>query len=97
MNRKGILSKPRRPSLDSQETNPLLTAYCDHFHVASENTSAGGSAVDGTTLRRNEQDGKNIVHKSSLHVPSEYSTAGDNGETYDNVPKDKRQLGQVAT
>ena len=95
MNRKGVLSEPRRPSPDSQETSPLLTAYCDHFHVASGNT--GGSAVDGTALRRNEQDGKNIAYKTSLHVPSKNSMVGDNGETYDNVPKDKRQLGQVTS
>ena len=92
----------RRPSPDtSQETSPLLTAYCDRFPVASESENTGGSAVDDGTvaLHRNEQDGKNITHKSSLHVPSEYSIAGDNSETYasDNVPKDKRQLGQVTT
>ena len=97
MNRKGVLSEPRGPSPDSQETSPLLTAYCDDFpgHVASANT--GGSAADGTALRRNNQDGKKIVHKTSLHVLSECTMAGDNGETYDNVPKDKRQLGQVST
>jgi hypothetical protein len=58
MNRKGV-SEPRGPRPDSQETSPLLTAYCEHFHVASENT--GGSAVDGAALRRNEEDGKNIL------------------------------------
>lgn len=61
MNRRGanVLSEPRapRPPADSQETSPLLTAYQDHFHVASENI--GGSAADGTALHRDEQDGKN--------------------------------------
>ena len=95
MNRRGVLSEPRRPSPDNQETSPLLTAYCDHFHVASEYT--GGSALDGAALHRNEQDGKNVVHKTSLHVLNDYSIAGDDGETYDNVPKNKRQLGQVTT
>ena len=64
MNRKGALSEPPGPRTDSQETSPLLTAYCDHFYT--ENT--GGSAVDGAALHRNEQDGKNIVHKTTLHV-----------------------------
>ena len=72
MNRKGVLSESRGPRSDSQETTPLLTAYC-----ASENT--GGSAVDGTALHRNEQDGKNIVHKTSLPVLSEYSIQGITG------------------
>ena len=92
MNRKGVRSEPRPDH--SQETSPLLTAYCDHFHVVSEYT--GGSAVDGTALHRHEQDGKNIFHKTS--TCSEWIlNAGDNGETYDNVPKNKRQLGQVTT
>ena len=68
MNRKGVLSEPHGPRPDSQETSPLLNTYSDHFHVASHSENAGGSAVDGAALRRNEQDGKNIVHKSSLHV-----------------------------
>ena len=89
MNRKGVL-EPRGPRTNSQETTPLLTAYSH-----TENT--GGSKVDGTALHRNEQDSKNIVHKTSLHFLSEYSMVGDNGETYDNEPKDKRQLGQVTT
>jgi hypothetical protein len=67
MNRRGVLSEPRapRPLVDSQETSPLLTAYQDHFHVASE---GGGSAVDGTAVHRSEQDGKNIQvdHKIAL-------------------------------
>ena len=71
MNRKGVLSEPRDPRSDSQETSPLLTTHYDHFHT--ENT--GGSAVDGAALHRNEQDG-NIVHKTSLHVLSEYSMQG---------------------
>ena len=91
MNRKGVPSEPRGPCPDSQETSPLLNAYS---HVPSHTENA----VDGAALRRNEQEGKNVVHRSSLHVPIEYSMAGDsNGETYDNVPKDKRQLGQVTT
>ena len=90
MNRKGVLSEPRGPRPDSQETTPLLNAYSDHVSTHTEN------AVDGAALRRNEQEGKNIIHKFS-HVPSEYSMTGDNGEMYDNVPKDKRQLGQVTT
>ena len=49
MNRKGVL-EPRDPHTDSQETTPLLTAY-------SHTENAGGSAVDGTALHRNEQDG----------------------------------------
>jgi hypothetical protein len=60
MNRKGVL-EPSGPRTDSQETTPLLNAYSH-----TENT--GGSAVDGTALHRNEQDGKNIVHENSLHV-----------------------------
>jgi hypothetical protein len=72
MNRKGVLSEsePRapRPLADSQETSPLLTAYQEHFHVASGNT--GGSAVDGTALHRNEQDGRYIQvnHNISMNV-----------------------------
>ena len=73
MNRKGVLSDPRP---DSQETSPLLNAYSDVASVASpvnENTGLGGSApVDGAALRRNEQDGKNIVRKTSLHVLGKY-------------------------
>ena len=72
MIRKGVLSEPRGPRPDSQETSPLLTAYYDHFHT--ENT--GGSAVDGAALHRDEHDGKSIVHKTSLHVLSEYSMQG---------------------
>ena len=94
MNRKGVPSEPRGPHPDSQETSPLLNAYSDHSHVLTH----AENAVDDAALRRNEQEGKNIVHRSSLHLPIEYSMAGDsNGETYDNVPKDKRQLGQVTT
>ena len=91
MNRKDVL-EPRGPRTDSQETTPLLT---DYSHT--ENT--GGSAVDGSALHRNEQDGKNIplFTKTSLHVLSECSITGDHGETYDNVPKGKRQIGQVIT
>ena len=58
MNRKGVL-EPRGPHTDNQETTPLLTVY-----LHTEN--AGESAVDGTAERRNEQDGKNIVHKTSM-------------------------------
>jgi hypothetical protein len=79
MNTKGVLSEPRGPRPDSQETSPLLNAYSDDFHVASaasHNENTGGSAVDGAALRRNEQDGKNIVHKTSLHVLGESSMQG---------------------
>ena len=70
MDRKDVLAEPCGSHPDtSPETRALLTAYCDHFHT--ENT--GGSAVDGAALHRNEQDGKNIVHKTSLHFLSEYS------------------------
>ena len=73
MNRKGVLSDPRP---DSQETSPLLNAYSDVASV-NENTGLGGSApVDGAALRRNEQDGKNIVRKTSLHVLGKYSMQG---------------------
>ena len=62
MDRKGVLSERLNSCPDtSQETSPLLTVYCDHFHSDSENT--GGSAVDGVALHRNEQGGKNIVHR----------------------------------
>ena len=60
MNRKGVLSEPRGPRPDSQETSPLLTAYY-----------TGGSG-DGAALHRNKQDGKNIVHRISLHILSEH-------------------------
>ena len=72
MDRK-VPSEPRglRPDT-SRETSPLLTVYYDDFHT--QNT--GGSAADGVALHRNEQDGKNIVHKTSLHVPSKYSMQG---------------------
>ena len=64
MNRKGVLSDPRRLHPDSQETSPLLNTYCDHIHVASHTENTGGSAaVDGAALHRNEQNGKHIVHK----------------------------------
>jgi hypothetical protein len=66
MNRKGVLFEPRGPRTDSQETSPLLTAYYEHFYVPSRTENIGGSAVDGAALRRNEQDGKNIVPKTSL-------------------------------
>ena len=59
MDRKGVPSEPHVPRSNSPETDPLLSAYCD---VASHSEIAGGSAVDGVALRRNEQDGKNIVH-----------------------------------
>ena len=76
MNRKGVLSDP---SPDSQETSPLLNAYSDVASVASpvnENTGLGGSAVDGAALSRNEQDGKNIVRKTSPHVLGKYTMQG---------------------
>ena len=66
------LPGPRSTRTDTQESAPLLTAYDDHIASHTENTSSGGSALDGAALRRNEQDGKNIVHKLSLHGLSEY-------------------------
>ena len=52
--------------------------------------------MDGTVLYRNEQDGKKTLFtKFHCNVLSDFSMAGNNGETYDNVPKGKRQLGQV--
>jgi hypothetical protein len=33
------------------------------------------------------------LQNNALHVLNKYSTTGDSGETYDNVPKDRRQLG----
>jgi hypothetical protein len=75
MNRNGVLSDPRP---DSQETSPLLNAYSDHLALAAspltENTGLGGSALDGAALHRNEQDGKNIVRKTSLLDLGEYQT-----------------------
>ena len=86
MNRKGLL-EPRGPRKGSQETTPLLTTYSH-----TENT--GGSAVDGIILYRNEQDGKKTLFaKFHFNVLSDFLMAGNNGETYDNVPKGKRQLG----
>ena len=95
MNKKDVLSEPpsRGPRPDSQETSPLLNAYSDLDHVPTHTENA----EDGAALRRNEHDGKNIVHKSHYLFLSEYTMTGDNGEMFDNVPKDKRQLGQVTT
>ena len=74
---------------DSHETSPLLTV---DDHIASHNENPEGSAVDDAVLGRNEQDGESIVTKLQTYTESMFN-AVDNGETYDNVPKDKRQLG----
>jgi hypothetical protein len=37
------------------ESSPLLTVD-DHLRVASHTENAGGSAINGDALRRNEQD-----------------------------------------
>ena len=68
---KGKLSESRGPGTDTQESVFLLTAYDDH--VASHTENTGGSGLDCAAIRRNEQDGENIVHKPSPHVLIEYS------------------------
>ena len=73
MNGKDVLSEPHGPRPDTQETSPFLTANDDHFYLTSHNENTGGSAVNVAAIRRNEQEGKIIVHKSSLHVLIEYS------------------------
>ena len=70
-------------SEDSQETSPLLTF---------DDENAGPSAVDGAALSRNDRDGEHCLHNHYLDV-LDVDITGDNGETYDNVPKNKRQLG----
>ena len=68
MNKKDVLSEPRGPGPrpDSQETSPLLNAYSDLVHVPTHTENP--LAEDSAALRRNEHDGKNIIHKFSLHV-----------------------------
>ena len=54
--------------LDSQETTSLL-AQVEGTHVASHTENAGGSAVDGAALRRNEEDGEpGSIQNLSPHV-----------------------------
>jgi len=52
------------------ESSPLLTVD-DHLHVASHAENAGGSAIDGDALRRNEQD-RGFAMFTQLYTYSEW-------------------------
>ena len=75
-------------SSQPEESNPLLLTS------TNDENGSGASAVDGAALRRNESHGEHTFPKKKKHVLSEIFNTGDHGETYDNVPKERRQLGQ---
>ncbi|PPR03657.1 hypothetical protein CVT24_007771 [Panaeolus cyanescens] len=75
--------------LDVGESAPLLE------QDSSENI-VGGSAVDGVAISRSQANGEQIQnsYRSSKSTDARLgTTAQDQGESYDNVPKEKRQLG----
>jgi len=73
----------------SNESTPLLTHVLASTLTLNTNNFKG-SAIDGEALGRDESGSKCLQSQITEFLKNMQDQAG---ETYDNVPKEKRQLG----